>query len=86
MKVLSLLLLATFLSLASSDKLVLILLDGFRWDYVDRLDEGEIPNFKDFIATGSRAEYVQPIFPSESYPSWTTIVTGEGESINQLIA
>ncbi len=25
---------------------------------------------------GVRAEYVQPVFPSNSFPSWTSIATG----------
>jgi predicted AlkP superfamily pyrophosphatase or phosphodiesterase len=41
------------------------------------MTDEEIPNLKRFISEGVSAEYVQPIFPSMSFPSWTTIVTGE---------
>ena len=58
-------------------RLAVILLDGFRWDYADRMAAEEIPNLKWFVSGGVRAEYVQPIFPSSSFPSWTTIVTGK---------
>ncbi len=50
---------------------------NFRWDYVDRMSEEEVPNLKGFLSGGARAEYVQTIFPSMSWPSWTTIVTGD---------
>ncbi len=62
---------------ATSDKLMIIMLDGFRWDYIDRLTEEQIPNFSQFVSDGVRAEYVQPAFPSVSWPGWTTISTGK---------
>ncbi len=40
------------------------------------MTDSDLPNFKRFTKYGTRAEYVQPIFPSMSYPSWTSIVTG----------
>lgn len=52
--------------------LILVSLDGFRWDYLDR---AETPNL-DRIATGVRAESFQPPFPSYTFPSHYTIVTG----------
>ena len=63
-------------SFCSSDKLAVIMLDGFRWDYADRFDTQDIPAMTKLMEEGVRAEYVQPIFPSMSFPSWTTIVTG----------
>ncbi len=70
---------------AVSAKLALIMLDGFRWDYVERLSEQQVPVFKKFLETGVQAEYVQPIFPSVSFPSWTTISTGEKETRRLLL-
>jgi len=52
--------------------LVLISLDGFRWDYLDRVDT---PNL-DRIAAGVRAESLVPPFPSYTFPSHYTLVTG----------
>ena len=60
-----------------AEKTIIIMLDGFRWDYTVRLTEQELPNFKHFESTGVRAEYVESVFPSLSWPSWTTIVTGQ---------
>ncbi|XP_015929500.1 glycerophosphocholine cholinephosphodiesterase ENPP6 [Parasteatoda tepidariorum] len=56
-----------------TDKLLLILVDGCRWDYPDM---AKLPGFKKLAENGVRAPYVTPIFPSNSYPNWYTIVTG----------
>lgn len=60
----------------SRDKLAVIMLDGFRWDFVSRMTHLEMPSIKQLIDEGVEAVYVQPVFPSEAFPSWTTIVTG----------
>jgi predicted AlkP superfamily pyrophosphatase or phosphodiesterase len=52
---------------------VLISFDGFRSDYVERLD---LPNFKAFIKSGSSSEALIPSFPSKTFPNHYTIVTG----------
>lgn len=57
------------------NKLLLILVDGCRWDYPDQ-DMDELPGFRKIAQNGVRAPYVTPIFPSNSYPNWYTIVTG----------
>jgi len=53
--------------------LLLISLDGFRWDYLDRAD---VPNLRALAAAGVRAEALIPAFPSETFPNHYTIVTG----------
>ncbi|XP_021001915.1 glycerophosphocholine cholinephosphodiesterase ENPP6-like [Parasteatoda tepidariorum] len=58
-----------------SNKLLLILVDGCRWDYPDQ-DVVGLPGFRKLAENGVRAPYVTPIFPSNSYPNWYTIVTG----------
>ncbi len=40
------------------------------------MGEQDIPNFKHLLKTGASAAYVQPVFPTMSYPCWTSIVTG----------
>ncbi|XP_042214322.1 glycerophosphocholine cholinephosphodiesterase ENPP6-like isoform X2 [Homarus americanus] len=48
----------------------------FRWDYV-RLHGGEgLAGFDKFVNSGARATHVNPVFPSNSFPNWHTIVTG----------
>ena len=60
------------------------MLDGFRWDYANRLTDSEIPALKDFIANGVSVKGVEPVFPSVSFPSWTSIVTGSSNKVDNL--
>lgn len=55
-------------------KMILILADGIRYDYTRN---PSLKGFQRMAKKGVKAEYVQPIFPSNSYPNWYTIVTGE---------
>lgn len=54
-------------------KLVVILMDGFRWDYFDNID---MPGFADMAKDGVKAEYIVPDYPSISYPNFYSIMTG----------
>ncbi|CAL8110121.1 unnamed protein product [Orchesella dallaii] len=58
-----------------SPKLLILLVDGFRWDYFER-QKHQLPGFRQLISNGIQVEYVEPIFPSLSFPSWNTLVTG----------
>lgn len=53
--------------------LILISLDGFRWDYVERYNP---PHISNFIANGVKAESLVPSFPSKTFPNHYTIATG----------
>jgi predicted AlkP superfamily pyrophosphatase or phosphodiesterase len=53
--------------------LVLISLDGWRWDYLDR---ASAPNLRGLAARGVRARSLVPSFPSSTFPNHYTIVTG----------
>lgn len=55
------------------DPLILISLDGFRWDYLELTDT---PNLDRLIAAGVRAEGLIPVFPSKTFPSHYSIATG----------
>ena len=61
----------------STKQTVVIMLDGFRSDYASRADPNDVPTFTRFAREGVKADYVQPIYPALSMPSWTTIVTGD---------
>ncbi|XP_022240767.1 ectonucleotide pyrophosphatase/phosphodiesterase family member 6-like [Limulus polyphemus] len=61
-------------SAKSQQKLLLILVDGCRWNYVD--EQENLLGFRRIAEHGVRAEFVTPIYPSNSYPNWYTIVTG----------
>lgn len=52
---------------------IMISLDGFRHDYVQKYDP---PNLKKFIEGGSQAEALIPIYPSLTFPNHYTLVTG----------
>ena len=53
--------------------LILISLDGFRWDYVEKYNP---PNLSSFIKTGVKAESLIPSFPTKTFPNHYTIATG----------
>jgi predicted AlkP superfamily pyrophosphatase or phosphodiesterase len=52
---------------------LLIGIDGFRWDYVDR---PQAPTFRAIAAAGVRADRMIPSFPSATFPNAYTLVTG----------
>lgn len=52
---------------------ILISLDGFRWDYVQRFKP---PNLSQFIAEGVQAEALIPSFPSKTFINHYSIATG----------
>lgn len=52
---------------------ILVSLDGFRADYLDRFD---LPNFRSIIQHGVRAEGLIPVFPSITTPNHYSIATG----------
>ncbi len=53
--------------------LILVSVDGWRWDYIDRANT---PNLRALAARGVRAEGLIPSFPSKTIPNHFTIVTG----------
>jgi predicted AlkP superfamily pyrophosphatase or phosphodiesterase len=52
---------------------ILISLDGFRADYLDRF---ELPNLRRVVRRGARAEGMVPVFPSLTFPNHYSLVTG----------
>lgn len=53
--------------------LILVSIDGFRWDYLDRFNP---PHLRRLADSGVRAEGLIPQFPSKTFPNHYTIVTG----------
>ena len=53
--------------------LILVAFDGFRWDYMDRV---ETPALDRLAAAGVRAERLIPAFPTKTFPNHYTMVTG----------
>ncbi|XP_061163269.1 glycerophosphocholine cholinephosphodiesterase ENPP6-like [Saccostrea echinata] len=58
---------------ATCSKLVVILMDGFRWDYFDHVN---LPGFANMAKEGVKAEYMLSDYPTLSYPNYYSIMTG----------
>lgn len=57
----------------SDQRVILISLDGFRADYLDR---GLSPNLAALANRGVQARWMTPVFPTLTFPNHYTIVTG----------
>ena len=62
---------------------LLISIDGFKWNYIEK---ASTPNFDKFIHEGIRSEGLIPSFPSKTFPSHITIVTGRHPSNHGIIS
>ena len=67
--------LAVVLSAAEAPRatLILISLDGWRWDYHTK---ARVTNLRTLMARGVRAEALIPSFPTKTFPNHYTLVTG----------
>ena len=63
--------------------LILISMDGFRWDYFDKTDT---PNFDLLISGGVKSKALIPSFPSKTFPNHISIVTGRHPNKHGIIA
>lgn len=63
--------------------LLLISIDGFRADYLDR---GLTPTLQALADSGVRAEYMRPSFPSLTFPNHYTLITGLRPDRNGIVA
>lgn len=54
-------------------KLILISIDGYRWDYTDRYNPPFLSSFKNQAAT---LEYLIPSYPTKTFPNHLSIATG----------
>jgi predicted AlkP superfamily pyrophosphatase or phosphodiesterase len=59
---------------ASTPPTILVSIDGFRPDYLDR---GVTPLLNALAAQGARAQFMRPSFPSITFPNHYTLVTGK---------
>ena len=65
--------LITIQFLPQSKYVILISLDGARWDYINR---GVTPTLDSIIKNGVKALSLQPSFPSKTFPNHYSIITG----------
>lgn len=67
----------------AGDLVVLLSIDGFRWDYLDRYDA---PHLRALAAAGVRARRLTPSFPSKTFPNHYTLVTGLRPARHGIVA
>ena len=74
--VMSVLLLAVVGGVAGySGKVLLVSMDGFRWDYINKVSG--LSNFSRLADTGCSVDYVNNVFVTKTSPCHYTIVTGD---------
>ncbi|RZM74823.1 alkaline phosphatase family protein [Pseudoalteromonas rubra] len=57
----------------AEQSVVMISLDGFRWDYIEK---HKAKNLASIAAQGVRAEYLEPVYPTKTFPNHLSIITG----------
>lgn len=67
---------------SSSHPVLLVSIDAFRPDYLDR---GLTPNLVAMATEGARATYMLPSFPSLTFPNHYTLVTGRVPDRNGIV-
>ena len=67
----------------SKPYLILISIDGFRWDYMDRYPT---PNMDRIATAGTKAERLIPVFPTLTFPNHYSIATGLYPQHHGLVA
>ncbi len=75
LRIIVLLLVGALASRAAESPLILISLDGFRWDYLDRHGE-HAPTLRALRRDGVSTQGLIPAFPSNTFPNHYTLVTG----------
>ncbi|MGM0526605.1 MAG: ectonucleotide pyrophosphatase/phosphodiesterase [Pseudomonadota bacterium] len=78
------LLLVTLTSQANSEEqtVVLISIDGFRHDYIEKHDA---QNIAEIASNGVRSDGLIPVYPSKTFPNHLSIVTGQYPSNHGLV-
>ena len=72
--IMSMLLLVTpFVKAAKEQTVVMISIDGLRWDYIEKHGA---PNLKAMAEQGVRAQKMQPVYPSKTFPNHISVITG----------
>ena len=66
-------LLARLISAGSGYKVLLVSMDGFRWDYINKV---ATPNFDSMAREGTRAPFINNTFITKTFPCHYSIATG----------
>ena len=62
-----------------SGKVLLVSMDGFRWDYIHKVSG--LGNFTRLAETGCRVDHVNNAFTTVSFPLHYTMVTGKRQTL-----
>ncbi|XP_028657958.1 glycerophosphocholine cholinephosphodiesterase ENPP6 isoform X1 [Erpetoichthys calabaricus] len=65
-------------------KLLVLLLDGFRYDYISAKELESLPGFLEIAEAGVKVDYMTPDFPSLSFPNYYTLMTGRHCEVHQM--
>lgn len=68
---------------AETPYVIVVSFDGFRYDYTEK---ASTPNFDYLEEHGTKAESLQPIFPSKTFPNHYAIATGAYAKTHGLMA
>ncbi|XP_072371963.1 glycerophosphocholine cholinephosphodiesterase ENPP6 isoform X1 [Scyliorhinus torazame] len=66
-------------------KLLVFLIDGFRFDYISEEELRNLPGLREIVELGVKADYLTPEFPSLSYPNYYSLMTGHYCDVHQMI-
>ena len=67
------LLFALIVVVSARNKVLLVSMDGFRWDYIDRV---KTPNFDRMAREGVKAPFINNTFITKTFPCHYSIATG----------
>ncbi|XP_075053229.1 glycerophosphocholine cholinephosphodiesterase ENPP6 [Mixophyes fleayi] len=65
-------------------KLLVFLIDGMRYDYINDKELELLPGFKQIVESGVKVDYMTPDFPSLSYPNYYTLMTGRHCEVHHM--
>ncbi len=68
-----LLVFSSFVKADNEQSVVLISIDGFRWDYIEKHHASHL---KTISEQGVRASKMRPVYPSKTFPNHVSIITG----------
>ncbi|XP_060599066.1 glycerophosphocholine cholinephosphodiesterase ENPP6-like [Ruditapes philippinarum] len=63
------------LTFVNASKLIILLVDGFRWDYIESYHDLQLRGFSRLVDKGARAEWMVPAFPTNSLPNYKSLET-----------
>ncbi|KAM5193228.1 glycerophosphocholine cholinephosphodiesterase ENPP6 isoform 3-T3 [Mantella aurantiaca] len=65
-------------------KLLVFLIDGLRFDYINDKELDLLPGFRKIVESGVKVDYMTPDFPSLSYPNYYSLMTGRHCEVHHM--